>query len=745
MRASADAAYSKAPAPLHTRVTMMMERKRVLISVTCAMLLTTTALADETGRAAALPEDAIDVRVRARRSSTRRSSAEATDSVKVVPLESQKRRGATMADVLAREPGLRVQRSGGLGSYARLSMDGLVDEQIRYFLDGVPLAMSGYPFGIANVPVNLFERVMVYRGVLPVRLASDALGGAIDLITDDRPRTSASGSYERASYGTHRGTLSGSYRHDPSGLVLRASFFLDLTRNNYPIRAETTDATGEVRTDTVRRFHDHYRAQGGSVEAGVVDQPWARRLLVRVYHTTFDADLQHNRVMTIPYGEVTYGERVAGGSLRYENTFASGLVLSLVASHGRRRVDFNDQGTWVYDWYGARVRPRARAGEIDGDAKDNSIWENTTFARFFGEYPLYTHGVLRGSLSPTYATRTGDERIQVQPDARDPLTAKRDHFAAVAALSFELRALREEGASGADADRLRWESFLKSYTYAVRSEAVLPGGTFADRNQTRHVLGGGSAVRARILPWLSLKTAYELTTRIPTTDEIFGNGVLILENLHLEPETSHNINVGPRAELSHPVLGSLTAEAAFVVRRSRDMIALLGGDQFLTYQNVLDARTLGLDANLEWTSQGRFASLAAGLSYMDQRNISGEGTFAPMRGDRIPNRPYFTSSFGARFRIPKLIWAQDSLEPHYVGRHTQRFLRGWESQGARDSKAAIPTQLVHHVGIAYVLRAPQGSVSLSLDILNLTDARVYDLYGVQRPGRTYALKFSAEL
>ncbi|MFM2416107.1 MAG: hypothetical protein RL385_830 [Pseudomonadota bacterium] len=709
------------------------------------MLLTNTAFGDERGRADARAADAIDVQVRSRRSGTRKSSAEATDSVSVVPLESQKRRSASMADVLAREPGLRVQRSGGLGSYARLSMDGLVDEQIRYFLDGVPLAMSGYPFGIANVPVNLFERVMVYRGVLPVRLASDALGGAIDLITDDRPRTSASGSYERASYGTHRGTLSGSYRHDPSGIVLRASYFLDLTRNSYPIRVETADATGEVRTDTVRRFHDHYRAQGGSVEAGVVDQPWARRLLFRMYHTTYDADLQHNRVMTIPYGEVTYGERVTGGSLRYENTFASGLALSLVASHGRRRVDFDDHGTWVYDWYGARVRPRARAGEINGDAKDNSTWENTTFARFFGEYPLSTYGLLRGSVSPTYATRTGDERIQAQPDSRDPLTAKRDLFSAVVALSFELRTLREEGASGPETDRLRWESFLKSYTYAVRSEAVLPGGVFSDRNQTRHVLGGGSAIRARLSPWLSLKSAYELTTRIPTTDEIFGNGVLILENLRLEPERSHNINVGPRAEWSHPVLGSMAAEAAFVVRRSRDMIVLLGGDQFLTYKNVLDARTLGLDTNFEWTSPGRFSTVTGGLSYVDQRNVSGEGTFAPMRGDRIPNRPYFTSSFGARFRIPKVICAQDSLEPHYVGRHTQRFLRGWESQGNSEGKATIPTQLVHHVGIAYVLRAPQGSVSMSFDILNLTDARVFDLFGVQRPGRTYALKFSADL
>ena len=40
------------------------------------------------------------------------------------------------------------------------------------------------PFGIANVPVNLIERVEIYRGVVPIRFGADALGGAVNLVSD---------------------------------------------------------------------------------------------------------------------------------------------------------------------------------------------------------------------------------------------------------------------------------------------------------------------------------------------------------------------------------------------------------------------------------------------------------------------------------------------------------------------------------------------------------------------------------
>jgi len=71
--------------------------------------------------------------------------------------------------------GVAVRRVGGLGSNARFSLNGPYDDQIRFFLDGVPLELAGYPFESPR-PVNLVNRVEVYRGVVPVRFGADALG-----------------------------------------------------------------------------------------------------------------------------------------------------------------------------------------------------------------------------------------------------------------------------------------------------------------------------------------------------------------------------------------------------------------------------------------------------------------------------------------------------------------------------------------------------------------------------------------
>ena len=65
--------------------------------------------------------------------------------------------------------------------------------------------------------------------------------------------------------------------------------------------------------------------------------------------------------------------------------------------------------------------------------------------------------------------------------------------------------------------------------------------------------------------------------------------------------------------------------------------------------------------------------------------------------------------------------------------------------GREDTKSVIPSQLLHSLALTYVLRNGPTTLSWTLDAQNLTDARAFDFYGVQRPGRTFAAKVVAEL
>lgn len=655
---------------------------------------------------------------------------QSAEAVKVIDTRRAQQQSADLGEVLARSQGIAVRRSGGLGSDARLSLNGLYDDQIRVFLNGVPLDAAGYPFGIANVPVNLIERVEIYRGVVPIRFGADALGGAVNLISDQRYATHAGLSYQVGSFGTHRLALDGRYRHERSGFVAGGSFFLDNAKNNYLVDVEVPDERGRLEPARVRRFHDAYFAYGGALEVGLVDRPWARRLLLQAFASTYDKELQNNTVMTVPYGEVSYGEAVYGVTARYEQPLHQNLELHLLANYARRTIDFDDSSPWVYDWYGRRIRERRIPGEIESIPHDLTLWQDSALGRATLSWHVKSRHILRLSIAPTFTTRTGDERIQSDPNARDPLTARREFFTVVSGAEYQF---------GRDEDRVQNVVFVKNYVFHTSSEEVLPGGIFRPLSRGSNSVGVGDSLRIRLSRWLYAKVSYEYATRLPRPDEVFGNGVLIAPNLRLEPEVSHNANLGLRAELRRTGVGDFTVDINAFYRDSDRLIVLLGNERYFTYQNVYRARSIGIENALAWISPGRWVSVDGTLTFQDVRNASTEGTFRDFAGDRIPNRPWLFASWGARLRFSKLIFRNDELEPFYAGRYVHRFLRGWESQGLPAFKQVVPSQLTHNIGISYTLHG-RVTVTTTFEVQNLSDARIYDVFGVQRPGRAFYFK-----
>ncbi|WP_437502729.1 TonB-dependent siderophore myxochelin receptor MxcH [Sorangium sp. So ce1099] len=703
----------------------------------------------------------VEVTVRGRPTEAQRL-LQSAEAVAVVDTRRAQTQSSDLGEVMARAQGVSVRRSGGLGSVGRVSLNGLQDDQIRFFLDGVPLELAGYPFGVANVPVNLVERVEIYRGVVPARFGADALGGAVHLVSDAPDETRLSASYQVGSFGTRRVTAAGRYHHDPTGFVAGGSAFFDVARNDYLVDdRKIVDDLGRIRLEAVRRFHDGYRAYGGSVEAGVVDRPWAKRLLLRGFASTYDKELQHNPVMEVPYGEVTYGETVAGATLRYEQPILPSLDLDLVGSYAHRTIYLADKGEWVYDWLGRRTTRRdppgdELPGEIDGRAHDRTQWQKSGLARATLTLRLAPGHALRLSVAPTFTKRTGDERAQTAPGERDPLTARQELFTLVGGIEHEANTWAMAGAptgeehDAARDDRVQNILFAKAYFMRSSSEAVLPGGVFRPLTRDTFHVGVGDSLRFRLFDWLDAKASYELATRLPSPDEIFGDGLLIAPNVELDPETSHNINLGPRLELRRTAVGDISAELNGFLRESEDLIFRVflhsqGELYSFQFDNVARARALGVESQLGWVSPGRWVSLDGGVTLQDVRNASSAGRFGDFEGDRMPNRPWLFASWGARSRVPRLLTRGDELEPFYVGRYVHEFFRAWESRGVKESKDLVPSQLTHGIGVTYSMRTGFARFSTTIEVQNLTDERVYDFFGVQRPGRTLSLKVTGEM
>jgi outer membrane receptor protein involved in Fe transport len=662
------------------------------------------------------------------------ASAQAVD---VVRLETAQVETADLGDVLAQTKGVSVRRSGGLGSDTRFSLNGLTDDQVRFFLDGIPLDLAGFPFGIANVPVGLVDRVEIYKGVVPTRFGADALGGAVNLVTPESyTGARGSASYQVGSFGTHRAALTAGYEDEKTGLFVRGSGFVDRTDNDYSVRvkvpSEDPDTRGQLMTATHDRFHDEYRATGGRVEFGVTDRSWTDRLLLRAFASTYDNELQSNRTMTRPYGEVEFGGETVGGALRYRHGVTARLSVDLTGGYTYRSTDFLDVATCIYNWAGECVRERQQRGEINpGTPRDETLFERVSYGRLNLTWEGSDRHTVRFTAAPTREARSGEDRIRTGGDVAAPITADRTLFSVVSGIEYEVNLL--DG-------RLQNIVFGKNYVQQVRSEDPVPGGGTRRLSRDQMRFGGGNMLRYQVTDRLQAKVSYEYATRLPRAQEIFGDVVDTNANLELQPEVSHNFNLGVKGDVRTPS-GRWQGEVTGFLRETDDLILALpaSGNRFRN-ENVFAARSIGVEGSARWTSLDDLVSLEGNATYLDFRNRSETGPLAPFEGDRIPNRPYLFANGSARIQLETLLSRRDRVSLEWDTRFVDDFFQFWESAGTRESKRIIPDQLLHSLALIYRIQYGERSVSLTAQSSNLADAQAYDFYGAERPGRAVSFK-----
>ena len=104
----------------------------------------------------------------------------------------------SLGDLLAKEVGIQVRSSGGLGGYSAVSLRGASGDQVFVYLDGVLLNdASGGGVNLALVPLNDVAAIEIYRGISPVNFARAGLGGVINI----RTRRSKSGTNGTLGFG----------------------------------------------------------------------------------------------------------------------------------------------------------------------------------------------------------------------------------------------------------------------------------------------------------------------------------------------------------------------------------------------------------------------------------------------------------------------------------------------------------------------------------------------------------------
>ena len=129
----------------------------------------------------------------------------------------------SISSIIDQTAGVKIREEGGIGSDFDLSINGMNGSSVRYFIDGVPMDTKGSGLTLANLPVSMIDHVEIYKGVVPTWLCSDALGGAVNIVTQRKKNNYLDVSYGFGSFHTHKADINGQYVFK-NGLIVRPTF-----------------------------------------------------------------------------------------------------------------------------------------------------------------------------------------------------------------------------------------------------------------------------------------------------------------------------------------------------------------------------------------------------------------------------------------------------------------------------------------------------------------------------------------
>ncbi|MBR4680368.1 MAG: TonB-dependent receptor plug domain-containing protein, partial [Fibrobacter sp.] len=125
--------------------------------------------------------------------------AKKAESVATIDAAEMQNTSKTVSKAVNSASGVKVRKSGGMGSEGKINIRGMEGKNIKVLVNGVPVETQGN-LGLDDIPIDQIADIEVYKGYVPARFATDGAGGAINIITKKRPANSVDASYSLSSF-----------------------------------------------------------------------------------------------------------------------------------------------------------------------------------------------------------------------------------------------------------------------------------------------------------------------------------------------------------------------------------------------------------------------------------------------------------------------------------------------------------------------------------------------------------------
>lgn len=638
--------------------------------------------------------------------------------------------------IVNRTTGIKVREEGGVGSDFDLSINGMSGNSVRYFIDGMPLSTKGSGVSLANLPVNIIDRIEIYKGVVPASLGADALGGAINIITKQDKQNYLDASYGIGSFHTHKADLNAQYVEKKTGIILRPTVGVNYSKNDYTMKGvEVWDADSRkyILADR-KRFHDDYFSLLAQLEAGVVNKSWADAFFVAASYSKVNKELQTGSIQSKVYGMAEREADAWNISARYQkkNFLLKNLQLNASLSHTWDHSLTTDTAFRKYTWDGTYIE--SARNEITGRDRSLRHYKRPlTIVRTNLDYRLNTYH----SFNLNYLlNRTGNNRydeIDTEFEPTNDILAKH-----ILGLSYNQSFFN---------GKMNNTFFVKDYINHLNIQQKdlywITGSDEIASSSTKNHVGYGIGSRYSFLEELAFKVSFEHSVRLPLARELLGNGTTIYANVKLRPENSNNVNLGTYGNIHLAPGHLLYYEANAFFRNVDDYIHAVVSEMegMMQYDNVSSVNIKGIEGEVRYNWKDCLQAIV-NCSYQDARDkqeLKADGKPSVTYNNKVPNRPWLFSNAEISFTRHNLFLKNSKLRLSYNYQYIHWFFLTWEGYGSLDSKSKIPTQHLHSAALSYSWDKERYNISLECN--NLLDETVYDNYMLQKPGRSFFCKF----
>ncbi len=633
--------------------------------------------------------------------------------------------------IINSSPGVIIRKAGGLGSSFKLSLNGLSENQIRYFIDDIPMESFGSALTLDNFPVNIIKRIEIFKGVVPITLGADALGGAINIATPALDEDFIDAAYSVGSFNTQRVSLF-SHNSDDKGRFFRISSFYNASDNDYYMDdVLVTDKLGNViGTERIQRFHDEYWSGMFSVKGGVANTALADELSLNVTYAENRNNEQHpDTSINNVYGDLHTRNNTLLASVIYKKTFGKFKLKSYLLA-GEITETLYDTESRDYEWSGNYSAVSGNQGELFNlsifERKDEVIRSNISV-----DYSINGSEKLSANLSVNDLIRLGSDEID---ETNDSFSDTNEMSKSVLGVSYQFKSKNE---------KLSVSTFAKQYWFKAQVNANPVDDTvdeIIEFESSESETGFGATANYSLSSSTQAKASYEKALRLPEADEILGTGKYIIVNAELIPEKSDNLNLGISFANKFDDIYFNSEFNAFY-REAKDFIKFDGGNGPTSgqYKNLNKVRIQGLESSLSLLTSNLY-SLSVNATYQDMRELTrvdSDGKVNVQTGDRLENEPYLFANLraGAKFNTP----SYDEVNAYWTTNYVHSYFLYPESSGDPSSKNDIPSQLTHDIDIDYSFAA--GKYNVALTVNNIFDEAVFDNFNIQKPGRAFHLKF----